>query len=69
MGLFHWMSKCILTNQNAFKQEKINWDQRKKDLDELVEQYRGHSDYDCIVPFSGGKDSTWQTITCLEHKT
>ena len=28
-------------------------------LDALIEEYRGKHDYDCIVPFSGGKDSTW----------
>ena len=27
---------CNICNQNAFKQDNINWDQRKKDLDELV---------------------------------
>jgi N-acetyl sugar amidotransferase len=32
---------------------------RKKALDELIEQYRGKYDYDCIIPFSGGKDSTF----------
>ena len=32
---------------------------QKQLLDELVEEYRGKYDYDCIVPFSGGKDSTW----------
>ena len=28
-------------------------------LDELIEEYRGKYEYDCIVPFSGGKDSTF----------
>ena len=28
-------------------------------LDEVIEKYRGKYDYDCIVPFSGGKDSTY----------
>jgi len=23
--------------------------------------------YDCLIPVSGGKDSTWQVVTCLEH--
>ena len=23
--------------------------------------------YDCVIPVSGGKDSTWQAVTCLEH--
>ena len=31
----------------------------KRALDALIEEYRGKYDYDCIVPFSGGKDSTW----------
>jgi len=28
-------------------------------LDSLVQDYRGKSDYDCLIPFSGGKDSTY----------
>lgn len=23
--------------------------------------------YDCLIPVSGGKDSTWQVVTCLEY--
>ncbi|MCA6417291.1 MAG: N-acetyl sugar amidotransferase, partial [Cytophagales bacterium] len=45
--------------QVEFKKEKIDWAKRKKELGELIESYRGKYDYDCIVPFSGGKDSTW----------
>ena len=37
----------------------IDWTTRKKSLDELISQYRDKGTYDCIVPFSGGKDSTW----------
>ena len=25
----------------------------------IIDEYRGKGDYDCIVPFSGGKDSTY----------
>jgi N-acetyl sugar amidotransferase len=50
---------CNICRQNEFKQGKIDWESKKKDLDELVESYRGKYDYDCIVPFSGGKDSVW----------
>ena len=32
---------------------------KKRELDNLIKDYRGKYDYDCIVPFSGGKDSTW----------
>ena len=39
--------------------KEINWDSRKKQLDKIIEKYRGKYSYDCIVPFSGGKDSTY----------
>jgi len=50
---------CNICRQHDYKQEKIDWKAKKKDLDELIETYRGKYEYDCIVPFSGGKDSTW----------
>ena len=50
---------CNICNQTGAQKSSIDWDSRKKDLDKLVEDYRGKGDYDCIVPFSGGKDSTW----------
>lgn len=50
---------CNICRQQQFKQGKIDWTGRKKMLDDLVSEYRGKYDYDCIVPFSGGKDSTY----------
>lgn len=50
---------CNICRQQEFKQGKIDWAQRKIMLDELIAKYRGKYDYDCIVPFSGGKDSTF----------
>ena len=50
---------CNICRQHEYKQNVIDWQARKKDLDHLIERYRGKTDYDCIVPFSGGKDSTW----------
>jgi N-acetyl sugar amidotransferase len=50
---------CNICEQHQFKQTKIDWRSKKKELDELVDAYRGKYDYDCIIPFSGGKDSTW----------
>lgn len=41
------------------------------ELHELVETYRARHPYDCIVPFSGGKDSTytlWYVVTQLKLK-
>jgi N-acetyl sugar amidotransferase len=50
---------CNICLQQDFKQEAIDWSEKKQELDKLIEKYRGKYDYDCIIPFSGGKDSTW----------
>jgi N-acetyl sugar amidotransferase len=50
---------CNICRQHQFKNDRIDWDSNKNVLDSLVEEHRGKYDYDCIVPFSGGKDSTW----------
>lgn len=51
---------CNICRQAEVKHEKIDWDARRKMLDAIVDRYRGKGEYDCIVPFSGGKDSTFQ---------
>ena len=53
---------------NAVKKNEIDWSNRKQlfnDLVENVKQKKGA--YDCIIPVSGGKDSTWQVVVALEH--
>jgi N-acetyl sugar amidotransferase len=50
---------CNICRQHLVKHERIDWRANKAALDALVEEHRGKYDYDCIVPFSGGKDSTW----------
>ena len=45
---------CNICRQQEFKKGKIDWEKRKLQLDELVSEYRGKYDYDCIVPFSDG---------------
>src|SRR5919202_6511353 len=50
---------CNVCRQVEYKQEKIDWEERKGQLHELIDQYRGKHLYDCIVPFSRGKDSTF----------
>ncbi|MCX6011940.1 MAG: N-acetyl sugar amidotransferase [Chloroflexi bacterium] len=57
--IFDEKGVCNICRQNEFKKEKIDWNKKKTELDELIESYRGKYDYDCIVPYSGGKDSTW----------
>jgi N-acetyl sugar amidotransferase len=38
----------------------ISWEERRKSLDLLVDSYRSEHYYDCMLPMSGGKDSTYQ---------
>ena len=47
---------------------EIDWTARRAELEEVLARYRttDGSNYDCIVPVSGGKDSTFQTIRVLE---
>ena len=51
---------CNICRQAAVKHTQIDWGARKTMLKNIVDRYRGSGEYDCIVPFSGGKDSTFQ---------
>lgn len=46
----------------------VDWDARRAELDEILRRYQSSdgSNYDCIIPVSGGKDSTYQTVKMLE---
>jgi len=48
--------------------KEIDWDLRKKELSSILERYKSKdaSNWDCIIPVSGGKDSTYQVIRMLE---
>ena len=50
------------------KKNIIDWNKRGEDLDELISKYKNKYDYDCIVPFSGGKDSTFALWYLVEKK-
>jgi N-acetyl sugar amidotransferase len=48
---------CISSEQKI----RLDWVQREKELKKLLDHYKSlNNDYDCIVPISGGKDSTFQ---------
>lgn len=47
---------------------KIDWAAREAAFRDVVEHAKQRSQgYDCAIPVSGGKDSTWQTVKCLEY--
>ncbi len=58
---------CNICRQKEFKDSDIDWSSRKSQLVQLVEQYRGKYAYDCIVPFSGGKDSTFTLLYLIKE--
>lgn len=52
---------------NFERRPTIDWGTRKAELVKILETApRNGSGYDCIVPSSGGKDSTFQAITLIE---
>ena len=48
--------------------KEIDWDVRRQELQIILEKYRAKNAtrWDCIVPVSGGKDSTYQVIRMLQ---
>jgi len=50
------------------KRKEIDWAKRKKELLLILEKYKSknNSNWDCIVPVSGGKDSHYQVIRMLQ---
>ena len=48
--------------RSAEQKIHINWVKREKKLRDILDKYRSKdgTDYDCMVPISGGKDSTFQ---------
>ncbi len=54
--------------RNMEKRQTVDWESRKQELLKVLDRYRSKdgSNYDCIVPVSGGKDSHFQVIRMLE---
>jgi N-acetyl sugar amidotransferase len=57
-------SACRHFEQRA----EVDWAARRVELDTILDRYRVRdgSRHDCIIPVSGGKDSTFQTLRMLE---
>ena len=49
------------------KRKEVDWEQRKERFREIFKKNNNpSSSYDCVIPCSGGKDSTYQTLKILE---
>ncbi|MCZ7527699.1 MAG: N-acetyl sugar amidotransferase [Acidimicrobiia bacterium] len=57
-------SACL----NYHRRDDVDWDARREELLAVLERYRSRDggNYDCVVPVSGGKDSTYQVLRMLE---
>ncbi len=75
--------KCVISNQRpriefdkngacniceaTNKKQDIDWAKRKLLLDRIIDEHRGKYAYDCIIPFSGGKDSVFQVYYLIKE--
>jgi len=55
---------CDACRSAEVKYKGIDWKQRRKEFEKILDRYRckDGSWWDCIVPVSGGKDSSYQAI-------
>lgn len=59
----------VCSGCRSFKnRRKTDWSKRRQEFIAITDRYRSKngSNYDCIVPVSGGKDSTYQVVRVLE---
>jgi N-acetyl sugar amidotransferase len=60
---------CSACKAHKTKVTAIDWEKRQQQLNRIVDYAKSHSKgYDCVIPVSGGKDSTWQVVKCLEYR-
>ena len=52
------------------KKTKINWKNGRNKFLKIVKKIKNKNkkNYDCLIPVSGGKDSTWQVLMALKYK-
>lgn len=56
-------SSCRVASQK----DQIDWGERFQMLRELADEYRSTSNYDILIPVSGGKDSYYQTHVAVHE--
>jgi len=59
---------CNACKNSLLKNTEIDWVARENAFSRLVEPVKSRNKrFDCLIPVSGGKDSTWQVIQCLKY--
>jgi N-acetyl sugar amidotransferase len=65
----HFDAEGVCSACRAYENRKaVDWTKRREELEGVLERYRSKdgSNWDCIVPVSGGKDSTYQVVKMLQ---
>lgn len=54
---------CVNYNERPL----VDWEKRNKEFKDLAKDIKSNNYWDCIIPVSGGKDSTYQAIIAKEN--
>ena len=58
---------CSACNASKNKDLEIDWEKRENDFFQIINKYKKEgTGYDCLIPVSGGKDSTYQAYFMKE---
>ena len=61
--------RCNACHSWEDKKINIDWGSRQQKFNKLIAHVKQKSkQWDCIIPVSGGKDSTWQVVKALEYR-
>ena len=52
---------------NYLNRPEINWGTRAEEFKEIVKSIKSKNQWDCVIPVSGGKDSTYQALKAKEN--
>jgi N-acetyl sugar amidotransferase len=59
---------CSACRAHTSRRPDVDWGRRQAEFETIVERIRAQGcDWDCVIPVSGGKDSHWQVLKCLEY--
>ncbi|MDQ3000961.1 MAG: N-acetyl sugar amidotransferase [Fibrobacterota bacterium] len=65
----HFDAEGVCNACRSYESRKVvDWTARRAELDKVLDRFRSkdQSRWDCIIPVSGGKDSTYQVIRMLQ---
>ena len=53
---------------SVVSKKDINWKKREQEFYDIIKKFKKNSNtnHDCVIPVSGGKDSTYQVVKALE---